>query len=193
MADRCGAKRRQGDGAPCTLTAGWGTSHPGIGRCRNHGGSAPSSVKAAELVRAESQARKHFGKLVEIRPIDNPLVVYREFAGGVAAWLVTCEDMVAELSSPGYSGKTGEQIRAEVQIFERAMDRMNTVLSTYARLNIDERLAGVTIEQKKMIIRAIEAALASAGIGGPAMTEAKKVAARHLRLVAGDADDAVAV
>lgn len=36
----CGGKRRQGMGT-CTQAAGWGTSHPGQGRCKLHGGSNP--------------------------------------------------------------------------------------------------------------------------------------------------------
>ena len=33
----CGAKTR--DGTPCAHPAGWGTDHPGVGRCKLHGGS----------------------------------------------------------------------------------------------------------------------------------------------------------
>lgn len=33
----CGAHGRQ-RGQPCAKPAGWGTSHPGRGRCRLHGG-----------------------------------------------------------------------------------------------------------------------------------------------------------
>ena len=34
----CGAKTRKG--TPCLRPAGWGTNHPGIGRCKLHGGSS---------------------------------------------------------------------------------------------------------------------------------------------------------
>jgi hypothetical protein len=33
----CGAKAST-TGKPCTRTAGWGTGHPGTGRCKFHGG-----------------------------------------------------------------------------------------------------------------------------------------------------------
>lgn len=36
----CGARRKK-DGNPCTRPAGWGTYHPGIGKCKLHGGSTP--------------------------------------------------------------------------------------------------------------------------------------------------------
>lgn len=34
----CGAKTRKG--TPCRRPAGWGTSHPGTGRCKLHGGAS---------------------------------------------------------------------------------------------------------------------------------------------------------
>lgn len=35
--DKCGAHGRQ-RGQPCARPAGWGTAHPGVGRCKLHGG-----------------------------------------------------------------------------------------------------------------------------------------------------------
>jgi hypothetical protein len=39
----CGAKTRSG--TPCQLPAGWGTDHPGEGRCKLHGGCSPGPPK----------------------------------------------------------------------------------------------------------------------------------------------------
>jgi len=47
---RCGADTRNGDQEPCQLPAGWGTDHPGEGRCKHHGGAssgAPAGNKNA--------------------------------------------------------------------------------------------------------------------------------------------------
>lgn len=43
----CGAAGHQAGGDPCRLPRGWGTSHPGGGRCKLHGGSTPDGVKSA--------------------------------------------------------------------------------------------------------------------------------------------------
>lgn len=40
----CGAKTRSGK--PCQHHAGWGTDHPGTGRCRMHGGATPRGAKS---------------------------------------------------------------------------------------------------------------------------------------------------
>jgi hypothetical protein len=61
---QCGAKKR--GGGKCTLAAGWGTNHPGIGSCKLHGGSVPNHVKAA----ARDEYRTLFGKPAEINPVE---------------------------------------------------------------------------------------------------------------------------
>jgi hypothetical protein len=46
---RCGAIKRQGEGE-CQQPAGWGTDHPGTGRCKLHGGASPSGPESARYV-----------------------------------------------------------------------------------------------------------------------------------------------
>lgn len=41
---KCGSKRKKGRG-PCTQPAGWGTTHPGEGRCKLHGGLQPGDLR----------------------------------------------------------------------------------------------------------------------------------------------------
>lgn len=53
----CGANKRQGEGT-CTQRAGWGTDHPGVGRCRNHGGSTPTHRQHAQEQQARAQAAR---------------------------------------------------------------------------------------------------------------------------------------
>lgn len=81
---RCGAPKRQGPGS-CSQAAGWGTPHPGAGRCKLHGGSTPSHVAAGVRVLAE-QAVKTYGLPVDISPTEALLAEVRWTAGHVA-WL----------------------------------------------------------------------------------------------------------
>src|SRR5881227_1016572 len=50
----CGAKNRKGE--PCGRGAGWGTGHPGVGRCKLHGGASPNAEMggSVELARREA-------------------------------------------------------------------------------------------------------------------------------------------
>lgn len=173
----CGAKKKQGEGC-CMQAAGWGTDHPGVGRCKLHGGCAPSSRVAA----VEQQARRELARL-NVAPVADPLSALAQIAGEVLAWKDTIAGKVNELTSLRYSTEGGEQLRSEVALFERALDRCEKFLTAMARLNIDERL--VTIERAKadIVIAAVEAALARAGVTGQAAIEAKREAARHLRAV----------
>ena len=159
---------------------------PGATVCRFHGGAAPQVRKKATLRLVENSARELFGRVApEPVPVDNPLAAYADFAGRVMAWLDLMDSQLDDLRSVGYeSERVGEQIHAAIQLYERAMDRANTVLASYARLNIDERLSGITERQAEQVVRALDAVIAHLGATGPAAIEARKVGAQQLRLVA---------
>jgi hypothetical protein len=182
---RCGAQKRQGaPGELCTFVAGWGTDHVGTGRCRLHGGNTRNQRAAAHAQQAEQQARALLADL-EVPVIDNPFTALSKLAGQVVAWHETIAGIVNQLGDRiRYEGAAGnEQLRAEIVLYERAMDRCASVLGMIARLNIEDRMARVSERQAEIVVSAIEAALASAGVTGRQADEARKVAARHLRAV----------
>lgn len=170
----CQGTNRQGK--PCGNAAGKGTDHVGVGNCKSHCGS----TKTHRIAAVEQQARQALARL-DVAPVENPL---KELAL-VAAQVIWFKDQVAErvnkLTSLRYSTEGGEQLRAEVALFERALDRCEKFLGTMARLRIDERLAAIEQAKADVVIAAIEAALAKAGVTGQAAVEAKREAARHLR------------
>ncbi|MFI0914218.1 hypothetical protein [Streptomyces abikoensis] len=172
---------RSSDGERCK---NWALKNMTV--CRYHGGANRRSRAAAERRRAEAavdaQARRTLAAL-GADPVDNPLVALAQLAGEVTAFKDALAERVNELSSIRYATDHGEQVRAEVLLYERAMDRVAAVLGTIARLNIDERLAAISEKQADAVIRAIDAALAHAGVTGPLATEARQVAARRLRAV----------
>lgn len=180
--DLCGARLRQAEGT-CRKTAGWGTDHPGYGACRLHGGSTATQTTGAIRRRAEAEARAVLAEL-GAAPVDDPLAALLKLAGQVLSWQEATATLVNELEEVRYEGATGaEQLRAEVALYERAMDRAVNVLAAIARLNIEERLARVTERQADAVIEAIDAALAAAGVVGQDAARAKQAAARHLRSV----------
>lgn len=181
----CGARTKQRDGT-CEQPAGWGTPHPGVGRCRFHGGSSPNAIRAGEVALVERDVRKLFGKIApEIAPVDNPLAAYAELAGRVLAWMQLMDTLLGDLKEVSSKSEwSGEQVRPVIELYERSMDRANVVLGSYARLRIDERLAEITEKQKLTVIRAIEAGLDEAGVSDEARADARRRVARHLRAVA---------
>jgi hypothetical protein len=80
----CGAKKRQGEGC-CMRPAGWGTSHPGTGKCKLHGGGTPNHKTAAKTELAR-QAVVTYGLPREVAP-DQALLEEVHRTAGHVAWL----------------------------------------------------------------------------------------------------------
>lgn len=162
--------------------------------CGFHGGRARQNLHAAENRALEREIAATVERL-DGRPVDNPLTELAALAGRARTWMDLMEIRVQRLLSADdaeggdssgirYRGGAGEQLRAEVALYERAMDRLGKFLTDYGRLNIDERLAAITSKQAETVIAAVEAALEAAGVRDKTqITTAKQAAARHLRAV----------
>lgn len=153
--------------------------------CRTHGAGAPQ-VRAAAAGRVLDATVRATLTRLDAPPVDDPLTELSKLAGQVLSWRDALAERVDALTSIRYkaSGAGTEQLRAEVAVFERALDRCAAVLVAMAKLNIDERMARISERQADLVIGAVDAALAAAGLSGPAAAEARQVAARHLRSVA---------
>lgn len=159
--------------------------------CAAHGGKSSQALKAAARRIAEAELNEQANKLLVslgVEPVANPLTALSEMAGEMLAYKNALAGKVNELNESDelryQDSKGAEQLRAEVALYERAMDRASSLLTAIAKLNIDERLAAITEKQAEAVLRAIDAALASAGVSGEAASNAKRVAARRLRSVA---------
>lgn len=179
----CGAKKRGGDGT-CKRDAGAGTDHKGYGNCSWHGGSSPSGRQAAVEKRIEDTARRALYKR-DARPVDNPLEALQLLAGRALALENQIGDLVNGLDDKiRYTDEhDAEQLRAEVAVLERAMDRAGKILVDIAKLNIEERLAKVTEVQAQMAQDALAAALRDMGLSADQQREARSRVAGHLRAV----------
>jgi|GEM_PF-3592948 len=93
----CGAKKKQGEGV-CQQPAGWGTDHPGEGRCKLHGGRGARRGRENPAFRHGLYA-KHLS--------EEELVEFEEFAARFDLARVSEEDKFAfyrvyrALSLPG--------------------------------------------------------------------------------------------
>lgn len=178
----CGGKLHKRDGT-CTQPAGWGTDHVGVGRCRKHLGNTPTVAKSAERERLENEARDALARL-DVVPVEDPLTELKKLAGQALTWRDAIAEQVNKLTSIRYGTKQGEQLRAEVALFERALDRCERVLVSMARLNIDERLARISEARGKLMTQVLLGALADAGLGAEVLDAVRPAMARRLRLAA---------
>jgi hypothetical protein len=176
----CGAKKRQGEGT-CTRPAGWGTSHPGQGCCKLHGGSTGNHVAAAADAEARAAARV---LLKDAGPIENPLQRILELAGEACAWLEATRDAVQARIDTGdltQWGEAGRTVSADVMIYTQAMAQAKSVLDLAASKNVEARLTALA-ERDMARIEATFEAVWRAGRDGASLDEARKRAARHLRV-----------
>lgn len=179
---RCGRKTRSG--APCTQFPVEGTTV-----CRMHGGTAPQvrAAAARNVVAAKIEGAVKSGKLdlSSAAPVGDPLRELQALAGRAVLWEELIREKV-DLERLRYASEIGtEQIRGEIQIWMQAMRQVESLLGLIAKLKIDERLIAIEEGKAQMIMRAISAALRSAGVTGPAEAAALKVAGRELRLIQG--------
>lgn len=172
----CGGKLHQGDGT-CTQPPGWGTDHAGGGRCKLHGGCAPSGRAAGVADLAGRLLYKY-----DAEPVENPLTALQALAGRALTLESVIGGIVNDMRAIRYETEAGgEQLRSEVAVLERAMDRAGRLLVDIVKLGIEERLAKVTERQLDMLAGALSVVLPGMGMGPEQVREARVRVARHLR------------
>jgi hypothetical protein len=160
-----------------------GTCHgspvTGSDRCRMHLG------EAAQPVIAEAKLQEQAERLLYQRdaaPVTDPLSALQRLAGRAAAWEDIIGEKVNELRSLRYSTEGGEQLRAEIAVMERAMDRLGKLLVDIAKLNIEERLAVIQQRTADMLELALTEALQKSGLDADGQSAARNEFRRHLRI-----------
>lgn len=148
--------------------------------CRSHGGAAPQVLAAAAERREEARAAATLSSLGEAAPVTDPLGSLLRLAGEVQAWLAVTRDRVEDAEHLVAIGAAGEQERAIVRLYERALDRAAKLLEGIARLDIEARLTAIA-ERDMARVEAAYADVWAAGRDGLPLDEARRRAARHLR------------
>lgn len=193
----CGAKTRAGK--PCRLPAGHGTTHPGVGRCRRHGGASPQAEMAGQVMLARREAMV-MGVPLDVQPQDAIVQCIKIAAGEVQY----ASDRIAELEPGQAVGpivttrprklEKGADARADrveehgppalhiwIQVRHQAMDRLVTYSKVAIAAGIEERRVRLAEEQGQLLAQAIRGILADLGVADH--PEAPAVVRRHLSLV----------
>jgi hypothetical protein len=169
----CNSPRK--DGNPCH-------SHhlvTGQDKCRMHLG------RKAQPVIAEARLQEQAERLLYQRdaaPVTDPLSALQRLAGRAAAWEDIIGEKVNEMRSIRYSTEGGEQLRSEIVVMERAMDRLGKLLVDIAKLNIEERLAVIRRRTADMLELALTQALQKSGADLDGQAAAREEFRRHLRI-----------
>lgn len=155
--------------------------------CRMHGGAAPQ-VKARSAVRAAEAQAQQVLRREQVVPVVDPLTALSELAGEVVALKDYFRQRLDGLAAEAwrYQAGAGEQLRAEVALYERALDRTARLLGDMARLNLDERLARLTEAQGLQIVAVVRASLLEVGVD-PGSEVVQQVVMRHFKSIGGGA------
>lgn len=151
--------------------------------CDSHGGMTPQALAAVKARRAEEEARYELARL-GAPPVTNALEELARLAGQVVAFKDAVAEKVNSLTEIRYTSKVQiEQLRSELGLWERALDRCVSTLSAMARLKLDERLVAIEEGKAAMLAEAMTCSLAKAGVTGDDATVVRREFARRLRVV----------
>lgn len=192
---KCGATKRQGEGT-CTQAAGWGTDHPGIGRCKLHGGGTQSHTQAAVV----TQARRDvvlFGARRDVHPAEALLELVQWTAGEVDYWRgrVSALDEealtwgVTKVKEEGHDKGTTYEAKPNIAyvMLRDASDRLEKYASSALKAGVDERRVRIAEQQGTQLLGVLIGCLTELGHDVSPGSEAARIVLKHvepLRLAA---------
>lgn len=188
---RCGGATRAG--GSCTQAAGWGTDHPGFGRCKLHGGSTPSHRRAAEMKAAE-KAVAMYGLPVDISPAEALLEEVRWTAGHVAWLRARVQDVeerqlitgIAEQRIDPEGGKTviiKTAANVWLELYQRERKHLVDVCTAALKAGVEERLVRLAERYGDQVGAALEAILSDLELTSEQQARVPEVVPRHLRAI----------
>lgn len=188
----CGAPRSgRSDSGPgtCCQTAGWGTSHPGVGHCKFHGGNMPSHVAAAEKEMA-TRAVATFGLPVDIDPHQ----ALRQELARTNGHVLYLGNLIAELDSPDKLKQytdAGVSPSVWVQMYETERAHMVKVATEAIKCGVAEREIQLAEEQGRLVAMVLQAFIRDPELGltPKQLAFAPKILRKHI-LAAPDALEA---
>jgi hypothetical protein len=140
--------------------------------CDKHGGKSPQALAKANERMFEKRVRGLISGYVS-EPVTDPVSELMRLAGDAKRWYQVLEDVVDSLGDRmRYTDAKGsENLRAEIAVYERAMDRLMQLLSTMARLNLAERAVRIDEAKAKLLIELVSTAMRRTNIPPTAQAE----------------------
>ena len=135
---------------------------PGELVCKRHGGSVPNVRTQAELRKNEIQVRMRLRKRLSkdgLKPLEDVYAELENNAAEAQAFKEICQERLNAITGEEgwrYKSTAGEQLRAEVALYERAMERANKFLVDYVKLGIADRRVKVAEAQALILVGVIQ-------------------------------------
>jgi hypothetical protein len=131
-----------------------------------------SLVHGKDLVFEDIVGRIATNPLEELSLLVSEVLLYKDY----------CAAEVSKLRGDyRYEGRSGEQLRAEVALYERSLDRAGKLLIEWSRLDIDERLTRIEEAKAAMLMEVIRRVLMAAELTDDQRVRAEETAVKELR------------
>lgn len=146
----CGSVNRDGI-TICQKPPGYGTDHPGYGRCSYHGGSTPAGMKRAAVIEAKARAREFGSK--DSNRIDPADVLKQELArtNTMLEWARDMCQLLIEDLARRKKPKTEIIEDPKFQAYRIVMDQERDRLVRIARSSLESSIA----DRKQMLAEAL--------------------------------------
>ena len=158
---RCTSHNRAGN--PCGR-------HPATGQkvCRSHGGGAPQAIAKAEeriiTEKANEVITKLWPGLATQAPIKDPVDLLARTAGALEHMADVVGGRVNDLNTNIAGGKDLTQLRGELVLLDRLLDKLLKASEGMARLGIAERHVELEQARAQMVTAAFRAAIATVSL-----------------------------
>jgi hypothetical protein len=140
-------------------------------------------VKAAAQRRLAEQEAETMVSRMDLGPVENPLLELKKLASRALAWEALFEEKRQLIVDWRYTNGAGEQLRAEVAIVERAMDRCATILGLIAKLNLDERIVHIEEAKAALVEQLVLAVFKDLNLTETQVSEGRVSLGRRLRAI----------
>ncbi|HEY0889351.1 MAG TPA: HGGxSTG domain-containing protein [Nocardioides sp.] len=149
---RCLAHRR--DGQPCGQPRMTGQRV-----CKMHGGKSKGAQENAEQRQAEAKAdaavRELWPGLADIEPVKDPIDLLARSAAALEHMADTVGARVNDLNGKVATGESMSQLRAEVVLLDRLLDKVIKSSDRLASLGIAERQVEIQAAQAEIVVAAV--------------------------------------
>lgn len=144
---QCNGKKSGKVNEYCQRPPGWGTDHPGIGRCKWHGGAAPNYAKKAQELEAAKAVQlyglpvdidPHIALLDELARTHGHVLWLRQRVGEIQHSTVTATSMVGPVGG-GPEAIPGYEPNVWIRMYNEERDRLTKVAATCIKAGIAER------------------------------------------------------
>lgn len=176
---KCKAKART-TGKQC---ANWPL--PGQDICRMHGGSSPQNLAAAqerirtrEIQASAAAVLAHEG----VGVVEDPLAELSKLAASSQALMDALGARVNSLDElEHFDAKNSPAIKAEVQMYERAMDRTHRLLDSLVRHGYTERQVQIQEAEALLVAGVLRRVIAALGLTPDQQKQAQTLLAAEFR------------